>query len=95
MDRILCMNYRLLVQTISYTDARNQLAGLIETASRDREPITITRNGAGRVVLLAIEEFEAMEATLHLFSTPANAAQIQASLADYAAGKISSGELCD
>lgn len=41
---------------INYTDARNHLAGLMDMASRDREPITITRNGAGKVVLLAIEE---------------------------------------
>jgi antitoxin YefM len=55
----------------------------------------ITRNGAGKVVLLAIEEYEAMEATLHLFSTRANADQIQQSLADYDAGKIQEGSLCD
>jgi antitoxin YefM len=54
------------VQTISYTDARNQLAGLMETATRDREPITITRKGEGVVVLLAAEEYAAMEETLHL-----------------------------
>jgi antitoxin YefM len=83
------------VQTINYTDARNQLASLMEAASRDREPITITRNGEGKVVLLAIEEYEAMEATLHLFSTKANATEIQQSLADYAGGKIHTGELCD
>ena len=43
------------MQTINYTDARTHLAGLMEAASRDREPITITRNGAGKVVLLAVE----------------------------------------
>jgi antitoxin YefM len=85
----------IAMQTINYTEARNQLSGLMETASRNREPITITRNGAGVVVMLAIEEYEAMETTLHLHSTRANAAQIQQSLVDYAAGKIQSGELCD
>lgn len=83
------------MHTISYTDARNQLAGLMETASRDREPITITRNGAGKVVLLAIEEYEAMETTLHLYSTKANASQIQQSLAHYETGKILTKDLCD
>ena len=68
---------------------------MIETASRDREPIIITRNGAGKVVLLAIEEYEAMETTLHLHSTRANASQIQQSLTDYAEGKIQTGDLCD
>lgn len=83
------------MQTINYTDARNQLASLMETASRDREPITITRNGTGKAVLLAVEEYESMEATLHLFSTRANANQIQESLRDYESGKFQEGELCD
>jgi prevent-host-death family protein len=43
------------MKTVNYTDARNQLAGLMDAASRDREPIIITRNGTGVVVLLAIE----------------------------------------
>jgi hypothetical protein len=36
-----------------------------------------------------------METTLHLSSTRANVEQIQQSLADYAAGRVQSGELCD
>ncbi len=95
IDRILSMIDFSGMQTINYTDARNQLATLMEAASRDREPITITRNGAGKVVMLAIEEYEAMETTLHLYSTRANATQIQESLADYASGRIQAGELCD
>lgn len=83
------------MQVINYTDARNQLAGLMENATRDREPILITRNGAGKVVLLAMEEYEAMETTLHLQSTRANALQLQQSLADYKAGNFQAGELCD
>ena len=85
----------LPMQTISYTEARNRFAGLIESASRDREPITITRNGAGTVVLLAAEEYAAMEETLHLLSTPANAECVRQGLADYTAGKLQVGELCD
>ena len=95
VDRILSLDYPSLMQTISYTDARNRLAALMEGATRDREPITITRNGAGTVVLLAAEEYAAMEETLHLLSTPANAERIRRGLADYEAGKLQSGELCD
>ncbi|MFT3990960.1 MAG: type II toxin-antitoxin system Phd/YefM family antitoxin [Luteolibacter sp.] len=83
------------MQTISYTEARNGLAGLIESAVRDREPITITRNGEGAVVILSAEEYEAMEETLHLLSTPANAERIRQGLADFAAGNFQAGELCD
>ncbi len=83
------------MQTVNYTEARNQLASLMEAASRDREPITITRNGQGKVVLLAVEEYEAMETTLHLFSTRANAAQLQKGLAEYEAGRFETHDLCD
>ena len=83
------------MQTISYTEARNGLAGLMESVNRDREPITITRNGEGTAVLLAADEFAAMEETLHLLSTPANAERIRQGLADYATGKLQPGELCD
>ena len=64
------------MQTVSYTDARNQLARLMDTTVRDREPITITRNGEGKVVMISADEFAAMEETLHLLSTPANAERI-------------------
>lgn len=83
------------MQTVSYTEARNQFAGLIESVTRDREPVTITRNGEGKVVMLAAQEYAAIEATLHLLSTPANAEHIRQGLEDYAAGKIQAGELCD
>lgn len=83
------------MQSISYTEARNGLAGLMDSASRDRKPILITRNGAGTVVLLAAEEFAAMEETLHLLSTPANAERVRQGMADYRAGKLRPGKLCD
>ena len=82
------------MKTISYTEARNSLASLMDAATRDRDPITITRNGEGTVVLLAAEEYAAMEETLHLLSTPANAERIRQGLADFQAGKLKSGKLC-
>ena len=83
------------MQTIAYTDARNQLTRLMDGVAKDRKPITITRNGTGIAVLIAMEEYEAMEETLHLLSTPANAQRIQCGLSDYAAGKFQDGALCD
>ena len=70
-------------------------SGLIEEAGRDREPITITRNGISTVVILAVEEYVAMEETLHLLSTPANAECIRQGLADYKTKKLRAGKLCD
>jgi len=82
------------VKTLSYTEARNQFAGLMEMVNRDRHPVSITRKGVSSVVLIAAEEYEAMEATLHLLSTPANSERIRQGLADFAEGKIVERELC-
>ena len=83
------------MQTISFAEARDQFTSLIDRASQDREPITIVRDGTGNVVLLAADEFAAMEETLHLFSTPANTERIRKGLDDFAAGRLRDGELCD
>ncbi len=83
------------MQTITYTDARNQLTRLMDGVVKDRKPITITRNGTGIVVLMAATEYDSMEETLHLLSTPANAARMHQGLIDYADGKLQTGELCD
>ena len=82
--------------TLSITEAGRRLHGLVDEAIRDRAPIFITRDdGSGGAVLLAEEEYAAIEETLHLFSTPANAARLREGLGDYAAGKLQPGALCD
>lgn len=83
------------MKTVSYTEARNHLAGLIEDAQDNREPITITRNGKASVVMVAEEEYSSMQETLHLLSTPANAERLRESIAQAKSGDITNGELCD
>ena len=73
--------------TLTYTNVRNNLASVMKQATDDREPITITRNGHEPVVVLSMEEYESMEATLHLISSPANAERVSQGLTDFEAGK--------
>ena len=83
------------MRTLSYTDARNGLSGVMKKAIEDREPVVITRNGAGSVVLMSEEDYSAMTETLHLLSTPANADRIRQGLQDFAAGDYQEKALCD
>jgi prevent-host-death family protein len=83
------------MQSISDTDARAQFDGLLEVVSRDRKPVLITSQGLGKVVLLALDDYEAMKSTLHLHSTSANTIQLMESLAAYRNGEIQVGELAD
>ncbi len=88
LDRILYIHHADAMKTVSYTDARNQLASLMEAANADREPVAITRNGAASVVLVDAEEYAAMAETFHLLSSPRNADRLRKGLADFKAGKF-------
>ena len=83
------------MKLLNYTEARNGLAEAMRHTVENRDPITITRNGLGSVVMVAEEEYRAMEETLHLLSTPANAERIRRGLAEYEAGNFQERELCD
>ena len=88
LDRILYIRHNDLMKTVSYTDARNQLASLMEAANADREPVAITRNGAASVVLVDAAEYAAMAETFHLLSSPRNADRLRKGLAEFKAGKF-------
>ncbi|BDS06071.1 antitoxin [Oceaniferula spumae] len=81
--------------TLSYTNARNNLASVMKQATDDREPITITRNGHESVVVLSMEEYESMEETLHLLSSPANAERLRQGLEDFEKGNFSTHQLAE
>lgn len=83
------------MKLMSYTEARNGLAEAMRHTIEDRDPITITRNGQGAVVMISEEEYSSMQETLHLLSTPANAERIRRGLADYEEGKMVEHELCE
>jgi len=83
------------MKLMNYTEARNGLAEAMKDIVEDKNPVTITRNGTGSVVMMAEDEYHAMMETLHLLSTPANAERIRKGLVDYEEGKFVERELCD
>jgi prevent-host-death family protein len=54
---------------ISYSDARNRLKQLCDTVRRSRRPARIHRRG-GDVVVIAAEDWDAIEETLQIVSIP-------------------------
>ncbi len=66
---------------------RQRLAFYLDTVVASREPLTVTRpTGKGDVVIVAAEEYAALEETVHLLSSPANAARLLASVENAKAG---------
>jgi antitoxin YefM len=73
---------------VSYSEARQRLAELLNRVSDDREVIRIRRQGGKRsAVLVDAEEWDSLQETLHLFATsPANARALWEAMAELDAG---------
>ena len=71
---------------LTYTDARNGLATAMDKVVRDRDETVITRSGRESVVMVAQGEWDAIQATLHLLSSPRNANRLHDAIAELDAG---------
>jgi antitoxin YefM len=80
---------------VNFTDLRNRLAHWFDRANNDRAPILVTRQGHEPVVLMAQADYDSMMETLYLKSSPANAARLDASIAEANAGLCVERDLID
>ena len=72
---------------ISYTAARENLASTMNRVCDDHAPIIITRNRDQAVVMMSLEDYEALEETAYLLKSPKNAKRIMSAIAQLDAGK--------
>lgn len=70
----------MTIQT-TYTQARAQLASLLESATNDREIIIIQRRGEEDVALIAADELAGLLETVRLLRSPRNAERLLTALA--------------
>lgn len=71
----------------SYTDARQNLAELMDEVCETRAPVVVTRQKAKSIVLISLEEYTAIEETLHLLRSPKNASRLREAIADLGKGR--------
>jgi antitoxin YefM len=74
------------MRTISYTEARENLKSVIDRVVADRAPIAITRQRGEGAVIISASDWEAMEETLYLLQSPANAKRLMEGIARFDAG---------
>jgi antitoxin YefM len=70
----------MTIQT-TYTQARAQLATLLDEVTNNREVVIIQRRGAEDVALIAADELTSLLETAHLLRSPANAERLLTALA--------------
>ena len=71
---------------VSYSETRANLKAIMDRVVNDHVPIAITRQRGKPVVMIDLYDWNAMQETMYLLSTPNNAKRLMASIANIEAG---------
>lgn len=69
------------MDVMNYSDARAQFKGVMDRAINDKQEVVVTRKKGEAVVVVSLEAWNSINETLHLLSTPRNAARLRSSIA--------------
>ena len=72
---------------LTYTAARENLAATMNNVCENHEPVIITRNRDQAVVMMSLEDYNALEETAYLTRSPANARRLLESIQALEQGK--------
>lgn len=75
------------MNAITYTAARQNLSKTMERVCEDHAPVIVTRKKSSSVVIMSLEDFEALEETAYLLRAPKNARRLLESVAQLETGK--------
>ena len=75
------------MKTLSYTDSRARYAEVLDSVVNDREEVVITRAGHEPVVIVSLEDYEALKETAYLMRSPKNARRLLDALERLEAGQ--------
>ncbi|OJW51223.1 MAG: antitoxin [Alphaproteobacteria bacterium 41-28] len=68
------------MDAITYTQARKNFTLVMNRVCEDHVPLIITRQAQEPVVMLSLEDYNAIEETLYLFRSPRNAQRLLESI---------------
>jgi len=83
------------MEAITYTAARQNLAKTMEKVCKDRAPVIVTRKASNSVVIMSLEDYEALEETAYLLRSPKNARRLIESIAQLENDKGTERELLE
>jgi antitoxin YefM len=83
------------MEAISYSNARKELVKMMEKVCDEHEPIIITRKNSRSVVVISLEDYNAIQETAYLLKSPKNAARLRKSIQQYEKGEIKTKRIED
>jgi antitoxin YefM len=75
------------MRTLTFSEARSNLKDVLDRVAEDHVVTLITRRDAEDAVVMSLSDYNAMQETMYLLSTPANAKHLMESIAQLRAGK--------
>ena len=76
------------MDSVSYSRARRELKKTMERVCSDHAPIMSTRQEAPSVVMLSLEDYQALEETAYLLRSPENAKRLSRAIEEIEKGKV-------
>lgn len=83
------------MEAMSYSTARKHLVKAMQHVCDDHEPMIITRRNARSVILMSLEDYNAIAETAYLLRSPANSTHLRASIRQYEQGKYKERKLIE
>jgi len=83
------------MQVLSFTEARNNLKEVFDKVFFDNEEVIIHRKGRESVVVISLDEYNAIKETNYLLKSPKNKEVLLRSLSDARKGKVFEKELIE
>jgi antitoxin YefM len=83
------------MEIVTYSETRANLKAIMDRVVNDHTPIAITRQRGKPVVMVDLDDWNAMRETMYLLSTPNNTKRLMESIAELDAGKGVERELIE
>jgi antitoxin YefM len=83
------------MEAITFTAARQNISKTMEKVCRDHAPMIITRKSSESVVIMSLEDYEALEETAYLLRSPKNTRRLIESIAQLEKSKGNEKELSE
>lgn len=83
------------MNAVTYSQARSNLAKTMDKVCDDHSPIIVTRKNQRSVVMISLEDYQALEETAYLLRSPKNTRRLLESMAELASGGGTERELIE
>jgi antitoxin YefM len=75
------------MEIVTYSETRANLKAIMDRVVNDHTPVAITRQRGKPVVMVDLDDWNAMQETMYLLSTPNNAQRLVSAIANAEAGE--------